>query len=260
MLKEDNVRRGFVEDADFDRLAAKATEPWLRTFLELAFTYGWRRGELLGLRVRQLNFAARTMRLDVGTTKNGEGREVTMTARVFELLRAATEGKGLDDQVLTRDEDGQQIPVRDIRTVWQSLCVRAGLAQLVCRKCGCPADPIPPKAKRLRGQHGSVYRCPQCLASKHRAFRYEGLIPHDMRRSAAKALRAAGVAESVIMATGGWRTPSMLRRYAIVSSADQRAVVELLERARAERNSGPVAVALESGRQEGQGVAFAKTQ
>jgi integrase len=213
MLKEDNVRRGFVEDADFDRLAAKATEPWLRTFLELAFTYGWRRGELLGLRVRQLNFAARTMRLDVGTTKNGEGREV-----------------------------------------------RAGLAQLVCRKCGCPADPIPPKAKRLRGQHGSVYRCPQCLASKHRAFRYEGLIPHDMRRSAAKALRAAGVAESVIMATGGWRTPSMLRRYAIVSSADQRAVVELLERARAERNSGPVAVALESGRQEGQGVAFAKTQ
>lgn len=38
-LKENNVRRGFVEDADFDRLAAKADEPWLRTFLELAFTY-----------------------------------------------------------------------------------------------------------------------------------------------------------------------------------------------------------------------------
>ena len=66
-----------------------------------------------------------------------------------------------------------------------------------------------------------------------------GLIPHDMRRSAAKALRAAGVPESVIMATGGWRTPSMLRRYAIVSSADQRAAVELLERARAEKALSP---------------------
>jgi len=241
MLKEDNVRRGFIEDADFDGLATAVTEPWLRTFLEVSFTYGWRRGELLGLLVRQLNFAARTIRLDVGTTKNGEGREVTMTARVFELLRAATEGKGPNDAVLTRKDEatGEHSPVRDLRNAWQNLCVRAGLAQLVCRKCACPAEPIPPKAKRLRGQHGSAFRCPQCLASRRRAFRYEGLIPHDMRRSAAKALRAAGVAESVIMATGGWRTPSMLRRYAIVSSADQRAAVEMLERARAAKADSP---------------------
>ena len=50
---------------------------------------------------------------------------------------------------------------------------------------------------------------------------------------------AADVAESVIMATGGWRTPSMLRRYAIVSSADQRAAVEILERARAAKSGSP---------------------
>jgi integrase len=63
------------------------------------------------------------------------------------------------------------------------------------------------------------------------------LIIHDLRRSAAKALRRAGVSESVIMATGGWKTPAMFRRYAIVSSADQRAAVEMLERAREE--NGP---------------------
>jgi hypothetical protein len=67
-----------------------------------------------------------------------------------------------------------------------------------------------------------------------------------MRRSAAKALRAAGVPESVIMATGGWRTASMLRRYAIVSSADQRAAVEMLERARAERSPNPALINAES--------------
>ena len=61
---------------------------------------------------------------------------------------------------------------------------------------------------------------------------YRGLIVHDLRRSAAKALRAAGVPESVIMAAGGWKTPAMFRRYAIVSSADQRALVEMLEQAR----------------------------
>ena len=62
-----------------------------------------------------------------------------------------------------------------------------------------------------------------------------GLLVHDFRRSAAKALRRAGVPESVIMATGGWRTASMFRRYAIVSAADQRDAVTLLEAAR-ERN------------------------
>ena len=61
---------------------------------------------------------------------------------------------------------------------------------------------------------------------------YRGLIVHDLRRSAARALRTAGVPESVIMAAGGWKTPAMFRRYAIVSSADQRAAVEMLEEAR----------------------------
>jgi len=53
-------------------------------------------------------------------------------------------------------------------------------------------------------------------------------------------LRAAGVPESVIMAAGGWKTPAMFRRYAIVSSADQRAAMEQLERARA-KNSREIA-------------------
>jgi hypothetical protein len=34
------------------------------------------------------------------------------------------------------------------------------------------------------------------------------------------------------MAMGGWRTASMFRRYAIVSGADQRAAVAMLEKAR----------------------------
>lgn len=235
MLKEANARSGFVEDADYARLVAHATELWLRTFLELAYSYGWRRSELLGLRVRQVNLASHTIRLDPGTTKNKEGRQVEMTAKVLELLREAVKGKRPDDYVLTRKGGA---PVRDFRNAWQNLCVRAGLTQLICKKCAYPAEPIPAQETRLRGQHGAVYRCPKCRASKRRAFRYAGLIPHDMRRSAAKALRAAGVPESVVMAMGGWKTAAMFRRYAIVSSADQRAAVAMLERARAERIAG----------------------
>ena len=215
MLKEDNVRLTFVEDADFSRLAAQAQELWLRTFLELAYTYGWRKGELLGLRVRQVNLLTRTIRLDPGTTKNGEGREVAMTAKVAELLRQAISTKRPDDFVLTRGAK----PVKDLRQAWQNLCVRAGLGDFFCSNCKLPVT------KRKKCECGSRKRV------------YRGKIPHDLRRSAAKALRRAGVPESVIMATGGWKTPAMFRRYAIVSSADQRAAVEMLERARAEHVS-----------------------
>jgi integrase len=230
MLKENNVRTGFVEDADFTRLAflaeAPTAQPWLRAFLELAFTFGWRRGELLGLRVRQVNLTTRTIRLDVGTTKNKEGREVAMTAKVAELLRVAVRGKKPDDLVLTR-RGGE--PVTDFRGAWRSLCVQAGLGKFVCLKC--KAD-LPKAAK--------------CKACGSRNRKYSGLIPHDMRRSAAKALRAAGVAESVIMQAGGWKTAAMFRRYAIVSSADQRAAVEMLERARASATA-PFSAPLGSG-------------
>ena len=190
MLKEDKPRQGFVEDAQYDRLVAEAKELWLRTFLELGYSYGWRRAELLNLRVRQVDLRSRTIGLDVGSTKNGEGREVAMTARVEELLKQAVDSKKPTDCVLTRQGCKPELmgkPISDFRVAWASLTARAGVP---------------------------------------------GLMVHSLRRSAAKALRRAGVPESVIMQTGGWKTASMFRRYAIVSSADQRDAVKLLELSR----------------------------
>jgi len=67
------------------------------------------------------------------------------------------------------------------------------------------------------------------------------VLLHDFRRSAAKALRRAGVAETVIMATGGWKTHAMFDRYAIVSHADQQDAVRKLEQARKGSLSAPFA-------------------
>ena len=189
--------------------------------LELAYSYGWRRTELLELRVRQVNFPNRTIRLDPGTTKNREGREVSMTPKVAELLREATRGKKPDDFVLTRKTG---TPVKDFRGAWQGLCVRSGLGRFECRRCG-----------------EVVYGGGKCEACGARQPAYRGLIPHDLRRSAAKALRSAGVPESVIMAAGGWKTASMFRRYAIVSSTDQREAMEMLEQSRAKRAGAALA-------------------
>jgi len=101
---------------------------WLRLFLEMAFQYGRRKQEFLGLRVRQVKVRTELIRLDVGTTKNGEGREVTMTRIIRELVRQAVAGKNSDDYLLTR-ADGA--PVKDFRKVWKNLCEKARLDGLL---------------------------------------------------------------------------------------------------------------------------------
>jgi integrase len=211
-LEENNVRTGFIDDRDYRGLTKHASELWLRLFLELSYTYGWRKQELLGLRVRQIDLDWKTIRLNVGSTKNKDGREVTMTSTVLELMHQAVEGKGPDDFVLTRHD---RKPVKDFRKSWQNLCVQAGLGVFVCRVC-----------RETLSEAGC-----ECGSRKRK---YKGLIVHDFRRSAARALRRAGVPESVVMSIGGWKTAAMFRRYAIVSHADQKAAVERLEQARSE--------------------------
>ena len=52
---------------------------------------------------------------------------------------------------------------------------------------------------------------------------------HDLRRTAARNLRKAGVAEGVIMKIGGWRSRSVFEGYAIVSQSDIAEAIGRLE-------------------------------
>ena len=170
-LAENNMRTGFLEDNHYRKLV-EGSDLWFRAMVEVGRTYSWRISELREMKVRQVNLLNRTIRLEPGTTKNGEGREVSMTAAVYELLGGCTGGKGADDYVFTRP-DGKA--VRDFRELWRNACVTAGIPTLLF---------------------------------------------HDLRRTAARNLRRAGVAEGVIMKIGGWRTRSVFERYAIVAQSD----------------------------------------
>ncbi len=181
-LQENNVRQGFLDDSQYSKLVAAVPELWFRGLLEVGSTYGWRIGELLSLRVRQVDLSARTIRLEPGTTKNKEGREVTMTRTVFELLRLCVTAKSPEHFVFTRS-NGEA--VRDFRETWKTACKSAGVPKLLF---------------------------------------------HDLRRTAARNLRKAGVAEGVIMKIGGWKTRSVFERYAIVSQTDIAEAVSRLER------------------------------
>ena len=88
--------------------------------------------------VKQIDLAQRVIRLEPGTTKNGDGREVLMTETLFHLLSALTSGKGPDDPVFTRP-DGSR--VRDFRKTWANACAAADLPDLLLhdlRRTGAP--------------------------------------------------------------------------------------------------------------------------
>jgi integrase len=171
-LAEDNVRKGFLEDAQYKKLIGYCPDFWFRSLIEMGRTYGWRISELINLKVKQVDINARIIRLEPGTTKNKDGREVTMTTAVHALLVHCVEGKSADEAVFTRS-DG--VPVKDFRDMWAKATEAAGVP---------------------------------------------GLLFHDLRRTAARNLRRAGIAEGVIMKIGGWRTRSVFERYAIVSQTD----------------------------------------
>ena len=126
-LAENNVRTGFLEDGQHQELV-KGSDLWFRAMVEVGRTYGWRISELREMKVSQVNLLNRTIRLEPGTTKNGEGREVSMTKAVYDLLGGCISGKGADDYVFTRP-DGKR--VKDFREQWRNACVAAGVPNLL---------------------------------------------------------------------------------------------------------------------------------
>src|ERR1700737_3542739 len=94
------------------RLSLKACAAeglWLRSMFEVAYNLGWPKSELLNLRVRQVDLASRTIRLEVDETKNNDGRTAVMTSPIYALLQQCVLGKQADDHVFTRD-GGQPAP------------------------------------------------------------------------------------------------------------------------------------------------------
>jgi integrase len=124
-LKE-NVRQGFITDDDYTAFCQACTETgglWLRTAFEIAFTLGWRKREIINLRVRNVDLGARILRLNPDDTKTETGREAPMTETIFQLVQQCCANKGPDDYVLTRANGD---PVRDFRDAWITVCRKVG--------------------------------------------------------------------------------------------------------------------------------------
>lgn len=187
-LNVDNAREGFLTAADVDAVCEEITAP-LRPVVRFAFLTGWRKGEIIpyagrspGLRWRQVDFEAQEVRLDPGTTKNDEARELSF--KTYPQLRDLLERQRAYTDAVER-ERGQVVPhvfhrdgepIKSMQAAWNGACKRAGM--------------------------------PDALF-------------HDLRRSAVRNLEAAGVPRSVAMKITGHKTESVYRRYAIADKAAQ---------------------------------------
>ncbi len=127
-LREPNPRSGFLNDQQYAALSAKCKYGWLQALLAVAYTFGFRKGELLGLRVSQIDLKARTIHLLPGTTKNEQGRAVVMTDEVYKLVSDCIKDKQSDGAVFTW-ANGKQ--VTDFRRTWRTLAKAAGMPGLI---------------------------------------------------------------------------------------------------------------------------------
>jgi integrase len=124
-LPEDNARQEFLADDAYPKLAKAclAQGLWLRTMLAVAVGTGWRKGELLAMRVRHVDLAKRRLMLDGSMTKNGKPKKAVINAEMLPLVSACIEGKKLEDPLF--DRDGHEIV--DMRKAWTAARDAAGL-------------------------------------------------------------------------------------------------------------------------------------
>lgn len=186
---------GFFEREQFEAVRA-CLKPHYRGIVSFAYITGWRTpSEILPLEWRQIDMRVGEVRLDPGTTKNGQGRVFPFTAELREVLeRQERTAEGLRRQGLTVShvffhtsgkKAGQRIKEDGFAKAWQQARVEAG----------CPDR-----------------------------------IVHDLRRTAVRNLVRAGVPERVAMQLTGHKTRAVFERYNIVSHGDLHDAAQRLDR------------------------------
>jgi hypothetical protein len=117
--KEKNARKVFIDPITVTKLKDAAAKEglWARVFVEIMFTFGWRKGtEIEPLRVGNVRLAENTLRIE--DSKNGEPREVSLIEPLRTLIQPL---------VMGRDPKESLWPVKQFRGAWKRICKSAGV-------------------------------------------------------------------------------------------------------------------------------------
>lgn len=132
MLKENNVRKGFFEQGDFNAMRDHLPEH-LQGIATFAYYYGWRHGEITNLEWARVDRRKWTVRLEAGETKNEAARTIYLNEECKEVFKREWQrrkelGTALPYVFLNRDGSDR---VKTFRKAWKSACKKAGIGSRI---------------------------------------------------------------------------------------------------------------------------------
>jgi len=171
LLEGENVREGFIDKADFDKLV-DYLEPQAKDIVIFLYNSGWRTKEAMTLEWRDIDLESGMIRLRRENSKNKKGRLLPLLGELHAVIERQAQVKRLDCPFVFH-RNGR--PIKSFRKTWKTACEAIGQPTLV---------------------------------------------PHDMRRSAVRNFRKAGLSETEGMAMSGHKTNSIYKRYDIMDEED----------------------------------------
>ena len=127
-LSEDDVREGFVEKADFDRMLLHLRDANVQDFAQWAFWTGMRRGEIAKLTWAAFDRESSTLILPGRSTKNKRSRKLVLEGMYREIIARRFSVRRLRLPLIFHR---QGKPIGSFRKAWKSACTKAGVAGLL---------------------------------------------------------------------------------------------------------------------------------
>lgn len=176
------VRKGFLPPEQFAKLR-DAMPGELRPYLTFLYEDVSRTAAAKDIVWSWVDFDEQVIEIPEEVTKTGEPQTLPMSDELAAMLKRKF-----------RRDDSPVFDTTNFRKEFRKACAAVGLGKLT----------------KMVSERG------------HRWEKYEGLIPHDLRRSGIRNMVRAGVRESVAMRISGHKTRSIFDRYNITSVDDVR--------------------------------------
>jgi integrase len=196
MYAPSDPRQGFIEREQYQKLLDALPE-WLKPVLTFAFQTAWRKEEILGLKWAHIDMTERQITLPSRMSKNGKARPIYADDVVYTVLKEQNQ-KQFQDGI-----EGFPFVFYRMRSTGGSRSER--------------------KENRKPERIGDFKKV---WAKACEKAGLEGLLFHDLRRSAIREMVRNGYSESVAMQISGHSTRAVFDRYNIVSLDDQKAAAK----------------------------------
>lgn len=170
-------RRDWITHEQWQKLYDQLPDH-LRNPAAFAVQTGLRQANVLGLRWDHVNLKRRIVWVEADETKGDEALTIPLNAHAWNLLDTMYEVDRDEDQVFVFTYAGRDQAITEVKTAWQSACIRAGLGKM--------------------------------NAEGH----YEGFTWHGLRHTWATWHVQNGTPLDVLQKLGGWKDLRMVMNYA----------------------------------------------